>query len=114
VTNILSILQVILLLEGGQPTVSTEHSAYHLSDAAIADVHALYPAITVEDVDTNPVAAKFCAGEYWKILRKRLKKKLGREPTMAEVGAAYNAGYEGWKRGRGRKYGEQLNNLMEK
>ena len=111
ITNMIHILAVLAMMEQGPNLAHNEHGAWCLKSSAIEDVHKLYPSITVEAVDHDPVAAQFCAEMYLRIIEKRLKKKLGRVPADGEIAGAFKAGVRGWMRGDGMGYATRFENL---
>ena len=113
-TNIIHIIACIAALEQGPNPKANEYSVYNLTPAAIADVaRDTGLDITVAEVDGSPIAASFTAQAFVRMLERRLKRRLHREPTVAEIGSAYNVGYRGALLGRGMGYGQRLRNLME-
>ena len=105
-TNVIALLAAIAMIEGGEPSVKTEHSKYHLTDRAIKQVEQTYHlGITIKDVDKSELAAVKCAKAYLKWLGKVYYDRTGKKATTYDLAAMWNAGAYGYTAfGWGREY----------
>lgn len=101
-------LSILALIESGNERHAVgdggrSRGAYQLSRSAWADVSRVRRAqsLTVyswRDGAHDPIRSRLYAVTYLDLLRQRLSSALGHPPTDADVYAAYNLGFDGFRR----------------
>ena len=110
-TNYISALLIaIAQLENGPR--HGYHSAYCLSDDALADVRSEYgKKFSNGDVDANPEIAMEVACLYLFLLSDTFAGQEGRNPSALELACCYRGGVKRWRKYT--EYGQRAANLVE-